>query len=101
MSTVFKRPVTPTIVVYDLPPGADPVLHRAPNEPAAAPVRPAKAPSEHHPTYMYMFYYKPPEGESDLIGTWSTPNLDQSKGAVVQAVFPTTDDRERAELWRA
>jgi hypothetical protein len=50
---------------------------------------------------MYMFYYKPPEGESDLIGTWSTPNLDQSKGAVVQAVFPTTDDRERAELWRA
>jgi hypothetical protein len=91
----------PSIVVYDLPPGADPVLHRAPNEPAAAPVRPAKAPSEHHPTYMYMFFYKPPEGESDLIGTWSTPNLDQSKGAVVQAVFPTTDDRETAELWRA
>jgi hypothetical protein len=27
--------------------------------------------------------------------------LDQSKGAFVQAVFPSTDDRETAELWRA
>ena len=52
-----------------LPPGADPVLHRAPHKRAAAPVRPVEAPSEHHPTYMYMFFYEPPEAESDLIGT--------------------------------
>ncbi len=91
----------PSIVVYDLPPGADPVLHRAPNERAAAPVSPVEAPSEHRPTYMYMFFYDPPEGESDVIGTWSTANLDQSKGTVIQTAFRSTDDRETAKLWRA
>jgi hypothetical protein len=48
-----------------------------------------------------MFYYEPPEGESNLIGRWSTANLDPSKGAVVQPVFRSTDDPETAELWRA
>jgi hypothetical protein len=91
----------PSIVVYDLPPGTNPVLHRAPNELAAAPVSPAEAPSEQRPTCTYLFFYEPAEGESDPLGTWTTANLDRSTPTFVQAVLRSTDDRETAELWRA
>jgi hypothetical protein len=45
--TEHEQPSAPSIVVYDLPPGADPVLHRAPTGGAAAPLSDAEAPSEH------------------------------------------------------
>lgn len=93
-------PPRPSIVVYDLPPGADPVLHRAPNkaEPAATP---AEAPSEQPPpSETHVFFYESADGEKATIGTWSPPRLDQSAhGAYVS--FHTTDDRETAELWLA
>jgi hypothetical protein len=94
--TEHDQPAAPSIVVYDLPPGADPVLHRALNGGAAAPVSDLEAPSEHH-----TFIYQPADGESDVIGMWSPAGRGQSPDAVVQVVIRETDDRETAELWRA
>ena len=94
----------PSIVVYDLPPGADPVLHRARNGGPPAPVSALEAPSEHLPTSEHhAFIYEPAGGESDLIGMWSPAGRERSPDpdAVVQVVIGSTVDRETAELWRA
>jgi hypothetical protein len=96
-----KEQPAPSIVVYDLPPGADPVLHRAPIG-AEAPVSHAEASSERLPASgPHWFYYHPPDGEMVSIGTWSPAGLDQSPGAAVHLVMRTTGGRETAELWRA
>ena len=96
-----EQPTAPEIVVFDLPPGAAPVLHRAP-ERAEAAVSNADAPSAQQPTSssVHMFNYDPPGGESVLIGTWSPPDPGQSAD-VVQFVFHRTGEGETAERWRA
>jgi hypothetical protein len=102
--TEHDQPAAPSIVVYDLPPGADPVLHRALNGGAAAPVSALEAPSEHLPTSNHhTFIYQPADGESDDIGMWSPAGRERSPDpdAVVKVVIHSTDDRETAELWRA
>jgi hypothetical protein len=89
---------TPSIVVYDLPPGADPVLHRAPKR-AEAPVSPAEGPSEQPPApNTHTFFYDAPNGEGGVIGSWSPAGLDQSQDGVFQVSICRTDDRETAEL---
>jgi hypothetical protein len=93
----------PSIVVYDLPPGTDPVLHRAPNGGADA-VSEAEAPSEQPPQIpnYVLFAYEPPDGEIVQIGSWFSASRDRSPGrAIVNVSSQTTDDRETAELWRA
>lgn len=96
-----EDPPRPEIIVYDLPPGADPVLHRAANktEPAATP---AETPSEQPPpSETHAFFYQPADGEGATIGTWSPPPLGQSAPGFVRAVMHTTSNRETAERWRA
>jgi hypothetical protein len=77
--TEHEQPSAPSIVVYDLPPGADPVLHRAPTGGAAAPLSDAEAPSEHLPASdPHWFYYQPRDGEMVSIGSWSPADLERS-----------------------
>ena len=86
-------------MVYDLPPGADPVLHRAPIGGARDAVSDDEAPSERPPTSsLHIFTYEPPDGETVVIGEWSPAGLGQSPDA---AVMHGTDVRETAEFWRA
>src|SRR2546428_9781741 len=70
---------TPSIVVYDLPPGAGPVVHRAPSGGetlvSAADTPPAKQPPD---SVDYTFLYLQPDGTHDTLGSWSPPRLDQS-----------------------
>src|SRR5215216_3850139 len=66
-----EQPSAPSIVVYDLPPGADPVLHRAADGGAAAPLSDAEAPSGQPPASDHWFYYQPPDEEMVSIGMWS------------------------------
>jgi len=93
---------TPSIVVYDLPPGAGPVAHhaRSGGETAvsAADTPPAKQPPDSH---SYLFFYLQPGGEHDSIGSWSAPRLDQSADGIVKGRFVHTDDPAEAEHWRA
>ncbi len=97
-----EQPRTPSIVVYDLPPGAGPVVHRAtsggetPVSAAATP--PTKQPPDSH---SYHFYYLQPGGKHDSIGSWSPPRLDQSADGIVKGRFLHTDDPAEAEHWRA
>jgi hypothetical protein len=95
-----KQEATASIVVYDLPPGTDPVLHRAPDT-AEAPVRPAEVPSEPPAPELHLFSYEPSDGERESIGTWSSADVDEDAGSVVQVLFHSTSDRETAALWRA
>jgi Homeodomain-like domain len=93
---------TPSIVVYDLPPGAGPVVHRAtsggetPVSAAATP--PAKQPPD---SLSYHFSYIQPDGDHDTIGSWSPPRLDQSADGIVRGMFVHTNDPAEAEHWRA
>ncbi len=94
-----EDPPRPSIVVYDLPPGANPVLHRAADkaEPAATPADP---PSEQPPpTKTQVFHYMSPDGEIADIGEWSPARLDRSAPGFVNAHI--TGDRETAERWTA
>jgi len=92
---------TPSIVVYDLPPGAGPVVHRATSggetAVSAADTPPAKQPPDSH---SYLFFYLQPGGEHDSIGSWSPPRLDQSADGL-QIMLVRTDDPAEAEHWRA
>jgi len=92
----------PSIVVYDLPPGAGPVVHhaRSGGETAvsAADTPPANQPPDSH---SYLFFYLQPGGEHDSIGSWSPPRLDQSADGIVKGRFVHTDDPAEAEHWRA
>ena len=99
-----EQPSAPSIVVYDLPPGTDPVLHRAADGRAATPLSDAEAPSEQPPASdPHWFYYEPPDGEMVSIGSWSPGDLERSRdpNAGAKIRFSKTDDRETAELWRA
>jgi hypothetical protein len=96
-----QRPA-PSIVVYDLPAGADPVLHRAPDGGAAAGASHAEAQPEHlPPPTAHIFNYESPAGESLPIGSWFPADRGQSPAAVVKLSFSRTGDRETAEFWRA
>lgn len=95
-----EEPREPEIIVYDLPPGASPVLHRPPLGTEAT-VGNADAPSAGHPTSSthHMFNYRPADSESVLIGMWSTPGVGDSAGATILAY--ETGEGEEAERWRA
>ena len=89
----------PSIVVYDLPPGAGPVVHRASSggeTPGAADTPPAKQPPD---SLGYTFSYDPPDGKHDIIGSWTPPRLDQSANSFVKIMI--SDDPAEAEHWRA
>jgi hypothetical protein len=94
------EPIEPSIVVYDLPAGAAPVLHRPPAEPTAdiAPNR-DEAPSQQQPrpSNSYSFYYEPPDGAIVLIGSWTPPDAANSGFAT----FYYAPDLETATSWRA
>jgi len=96
-----EQPAEPSIIVYDLPPGAAPVLHRA-SEGAEAPVSHADEPSVEPPssTSTHIFICEPPEGGSVFIGTWSPADPDQSADNV-SIVMHRTGERETAERWLA
>ena len=92
---------TASIVVYDLPPGAGPVVHQASSggetPVSAADTPPAKQPPD---SLDYMFFYEPPDGTPGIIGSWSPPRLDQSADGL-QIMLVRTDDPAEAEHWRA
>ena len=96
-----KEPAEPSIVVYDLPPGATPVLHRAPLETESpAPLSDADQADAEVPTtaITHIFSYEDSDGET-LIGTWSTPA--NAESAVGVRRVSKADDSEQAERWRA
>jgi hypothetical protein len=96
------QPTTPSIVVYDLPPGANPVLHRAASGGAEAGASPAaEAPSEQAASDTHIFYYDSSDGETDVIGMWSPAGRDHSPDAAVKALICRTNNRETSERWRA
>jgi hypothetical protein len=90
----------PSIVVYDLEPGAVPVLHRA-HEEDEPPVGAADA----HPqtdrteSNAHTFIYEPAGEDSVIIGTWWSPIPTDSTG--VNIAVHRTDDPEDANRWRA
>ena len=87
-------------VVFDLEPGAVPVLHRA-REEEEPPVSSEDAHPPLHETSstFHVFSHETADGERVLIGTWSPLQPDES--AVVAGVFHTTDNAGEAERWRA
>ncbi len=93
---------TPSIVVYDLPPGAGPVVHHATSG-GDAPVSAADTPPAKQPpdSFDYMFMYQPPDGEPETIGSWSPPRLDQPADGFVKMTVLSTDDPALVEHWRA
>jgi hypothetical protein len=97
-----QQPTESSIFVYDLPPGAPPVLHH-PREGAEAPASDAEASAELLPTSSsaHWFYYDPSDSEESVLGRWF-PDLSQlPDGFGVQVVVHKTDDSEEAERWRA
>ena len=96
-----QQPSTPSITVYDLPPGATPVLHHPASGAAEAPPTTApEAPSEQAVPDTRIFQYLSPDGKPEMIGTWSPATRDVSTG-VVKAVVSITADPETSERWRA
>jgi hypothetical protein len=91
----------PSIVVYDLEPGAVPVLHRA-REENKPPVGAADAHSQTSPTAssVHTFRYEPVGEESVVIGSWFPPIPADSTG-IVKWEFHPTGDPEEADRWRA
>jgi hypothetical protein len=89
-----------SIVVYDLPPGAQPVLvqHRPAAGTAEASSKVEPAPPQ--PAHDHLFSYHR-EGQSVAVGSWAPPRANQSANGVVSAQFCTTEQRETADLWRA
>lgn len=96
------QPTTPSIVIYDLPPGATPVLHSPASGAAEAPATAApEAPSEQAVPDTRIFQYLSPDGKSETIGMWSPAALGDSPQNVVKSVISITDDPETSERWRA
>jgi hypothetical protein len=90
-----------SIVVYDLEPGAVPVLHRAreENEP------PVGAADVHSPTDLteskaHVFSFEPAGEDSVIIGMWS-PAIPADSTDLVALVPHRTDAPEEADRWRA
>jgi hypothetical protein len=95
-----EHPTEPSIVVFDLEPGAVPVLHRARKEdepPESS--EDADLPLQETSSTFHVFSHETADGEWVLIGTWSPLRRDES--AVVAGVFHTTDNAGEAERWRA
>jgi hypothetical protein len=90
----------PIIVVYDLEPGAVPVLHRA-REEKEPPVDFADAHSQTDLTEsnVHSFIYEPAGEDRVVIGMWS-PAI-PADSTVVRLMFHQTDDPEEADQWRA
>ena len=96
------QPSTPSITVYDLPPGATPVLHYPASGAAEAPPTPApEAPSEPAVPDTRVFQYLSPDGTPEMIGTWFPAARGDSPHDVVKAVISITHDPETCERWRA
>jgi hypothetical protein len=91
-----------SIVVYDLPPGTEPVLHCARIRGAEDPVSEAEGPSsavvERSESHVFWWQH---DGELELIGTWGYPELAGESGAVVKPLMHEAEDAETAERWRA
>jgi hypothetical protein len=89
-----------SIVVYDLPPSAQPVLVQ--HRPAAGTAAPSSelAPAPPQPAHAQFFRYQPAEGQRVAIGSWTPPRANQSANGVVSVQFCTTEQRETADLWR-
>jgi len=93
-----QQPTTPTIVICDLPPGANPVLHRPASGAAEAPATAApETPSEQAIPDSRVFQYLSSDGNSETIGMWSPA----ARGDFVKAVISITADPETSERWRA
>jgi hypothetical protein len=96
-----EQPLEPSIVVYDLPPGTVPVLHRARSEEPEAPEEVAEAPPDRRQTdVFYNFFYRSDSGETELIGNWS-PAVSGRPENVVAVSMPATRSADTAEYWRA
>jgi hypothetical protein len=97
------QPAAPSIVVYDLPPGATPVLHCASSGEPAAPLGDAEAsPEQPSASGPHWFYYEPPDGEMVAIGSWSPPDQGSSDpNTVVRVGISRTADRATVERWQA
>ena len=100
------------IIVFDLEPGAHPVMHRPSIEAEASAAEEeaesngAEASGEHeHLPNPCFFSYQPSgaEGADTLIGGWVPPRPDQpvDPSAVTSITFVRTDDPATADLWRA
>jgi len=64
------QPSTPSIIIYDLPPGATPVLHHPASGAAEAPATMLpEAPSEQAVPDTGVFENLTPDGKSETIGT--------------------------------
>ena len=97
-----QQPSTPSIVVYDLPPGATPLLHTPVSRAAEAPTSvAAEAPSEQAVPDSRVFQYLSPDGKSEIIGMWSPAARGDSPQDVVKASVSITTDLETSERWRA
>jgi hypothetical protein len=100
-------PGEPSIVVFDLEPGAVPVLHRPRKEDERAADEPAAA-SEGAPETLtetsamfHNFSLETVDGEWLPIGTWSAPRPKGATTVTVTGAFHTTDSAEEAERWRS
>jgi hypothetical protein len=96
------------IVLYDLPPDAHRVLH-LPREtkstdtaPGAANIPPTDT-AEQPEQPATIFWYKPADGNTVLIGQWSPARSRRppDPNATATISFWTTEDASVAELWRA
>jgi len=103
------QPSTPSITVYDLPPGATPVLHHPASGAVEAPTTgvpeaPSEQtvpPSEQTVPDTRVFEYVTPDGKPEMIGMWSPAARGDSPHDVVKAGVSITHDPETAERWRA
>jgi len=99
-STKEERRTEPSVVVFDLEPGAVSVLHRPlrNDEPAVTSEDVPQARHEISATF-HNFSLETPDGEWLPIGSWSAPTPD---GAItVSGVFHRTVSAEEAERWRS
>jgi hypothetical protein len=89
----------PEIVVFDLEPGAVPVLHR-PRKQDETPVSSEDAHPPLHETSspVHIFMHETSDGESVSFGMWSPPQPDDAITVVME--FHMTDNAEEAERWR-
>lgn len=94
------QPVGPSIVVYDLPDGAEPVtvLHRA-TDGLTHPSSDSEASPQQLISSHRDFLYEPADGEFIQIGSWKPPAWDEA-GFVTIELYGTRE-RETAERWLA
>ncbi len=103
-----QPPATPTIIVYDLPPGANPVLHHPQSTRTDPPAGDTEAPADPPadpppPPNPYWFSYQPADGEMVVVGQWSpaSPDPSSDQPAADTMTLCVTHDPETADFWRA